>query len=1025
MCAPKVLMRSHVLQGYKYSIVERQKRELSYRICRMMAQHVGYSLAPVTFLLVFGIFHLANGVSLKFNGVVLSNIVNSVRLIDPNVELKNTTLYNVDTEVKTASGLFVEVGFKEPYNNYEDDLSLSWSPNDQECDDKYGRLRKLSTSRTGNLVIYKLPDHCCFEVTDVYFCLGTVTPHGHSPYNLGGNFAVRLLTNDETPVRSSRDNGIEALMGDAPASDPYELVRIEGIRVETAEKEPLYTEEGIPEILTDSPATLRLFGTGITKDTVITFTDIPQERGTICDKIKTKEFAVRSVEKYTALIDVNLPLGSPFFICVKQGIYDNNHPKSQEELFKHQGVESYNVIRTYKKNLPLWLSILIILTCLSFSALFSGLNLGLMAMDRTELKILCNTGTEQEKKYARIIQPVRNRGNYLLCSILFSNVLVNSLFTILLDDLTSGLVAVICSTLAIVIFGEISPQAFCSRHGLCVGAKTIFVTKCTMVLTFPLSYPISKLLDFMLGEEIGNVYNRERLKELVRVTTGYNDLEKDEVNIISGALELRKKTVADVMTRIEDVYMLDYDAILDFETVSEIMKSGFSRIPVYEGARTNIITMLYIKDLAFVDPDDNTPLRTLCQFYQNPCNFVFEDVTLDIMFKQFKEGHKGHMAFVQRVNNEGEGDPFYEVIGLVTLEDVIEELIQAEIMDETDVFTDNRSKRKRLARPRPVQDFTVFAEKKENQRIHISPQLTLAMFQYLSTIDPFKPNTISETILRRLLKQDIIYHIKVKNREKARNDPAAVIYQQGKPVDYFVLILEGRVEVTVGKENLMFESGPFTYFGQQALSTNVVIAESPTNANPQTLGSIQSVNLDAILRHTFVPDYTVRAITEVFYVKVKRSLYLAAKRATLLDKSQKDSSQDQFDDEVEKLLHSLDEDDRSVLESPTLSRKDYKDKDASETQNSPRKSVTAPTSPVPVSASPVTNSKFISTRTGHNGKLKTSPAEKIPSPPGENTKSNEDSEVTNRQIEASRLSGSNNHQEIEETTNLLPKQERS
>lgn len=48
--------------------------------------------------------------------------------------------------------------------------------------------------------------------------------------------------------------------------------------------------------------------------------------------------------------------------------------------------------------------------------------------------------------------------------------------------------------------------------------------------------------------------------------------------------------------------------------------------------------MLYIKDLAFVDPDDNTPLRTLADFYQNPCNFVFEDTTLDVMFKQFKEG---------------------------------------------------------------------------------------------------------------------------------------------------------------------------------------------------------------------------------------------------------------------------------------------------------------------------------------------------------------------------------------------------
>lgn len=122
------------------------------------------------------------------------------------------------------------------------------------------------------------------------------------------------------------------------------------------------------------------------------------------------------------------------------------------------------------------------------------------------------------------------------------------------------------------------------------------------------------------------------------MTTDVNDLDKDEVNIISGALELRKKTVSDVMTHIEDVFMLSLDAILDFETISEIMKSGFSRIPIYEKDRTNIVTLLYIKDLAFVDPDDNTQLKTLCEFYQNPCHFVFEDVTLDVMFRQFKEG---------------------------------------------------------------------------------------------------------------------------------------------------------------------------------------------------------------------------------------------------------------------------------------------------------------------------------------------------------------------------------------------------
>lgn len=90
--------------------------------------------------------------------------------------------------------------------------------------------------------------------------------------------------------------------------------------------------------------------------------------------------------------------------------------------------------------------------------MFSGLNLGLMSLDQTELKILCNTGEEKERDYARVIQPVRNHGNFLLCSILLGNVLVNSTFTIILDGLTSGLVAVVCSTIAIVLFGEITPQ---------------------------------------------------------------------------------------------------------------------------------------------------------------------------------------------------------------------------------------------------------------------------------------------------------------------------------------------------------------------------------------------------------------------------------------------------------------------------------------------------------------------------------------------------------------------------------------
>jgi len=152
-----------------------------------------------------------------------------------------------------------------------------------------------------------------------------------------------------------------------------------------------------------------------------------------------------------------------------------------------------------------------------FVGLFSGLNLGLMSLNKTDLKIIINTGNTEEKKFAAKIAPVRNHGNFLLCCLLFSNVLVNASLTILMDELTSGLVAIIMSTLFIVVFGEIIPQALCSRYGLAVGAKTIYITKFFMFVTFPLAYPLSKVLDKLLGEEIGNVYTRERLKELLKV----------------------------------------------------------------------------------------------------------------------------------------------------------------------------------------------------------------------------------------------------------------------------------------------------------------------------------------------------------------------------------------------------------------------------------------------------------------------------------------------------------------------------
>uniref|UniRef100_A0A8C7XW16 Metal transporter n=1 Tax=Oryzias sinensis TaxID=183150 RepID=A0A8C7XW16_9TELE len=300
--------------------------------------------------------------------------------------------------------------------------------------------------------------------------------------------------------------------------------------------------------------------------------------------------------------------------------------------------------------------------------MFSGLNLGLMALDPMELRIVQSCGTDKEKRYARKIEPIRSKGNYLLCSLLLGNVLVNTTLTILLDDLIgSGLGAVVASTVGIVIFGEIVPQALCSRHGLAVGANTIMVTKFFMLLTFPLSFPVSKLLDVLLGQEIGTVYNREKLVGMLRVTEPYNDLDKEELNMIQGALELRSKTVEDVMTPLGNCFMIQADAVLDFNTMSEIMESGYTRIPVYDEERSNIVDILYVKDLAFVDPDDCTNLKTITKFYNHPVHFVFHDTKLDAMLEEFKKGQSDNIYAVDVFWFLRSGAFWYQTLWIILL----------------------------------------------------------------------------------------------------------------------------------------------------------------------------------------------------------------------------------------------------------------------------------------------------------------------------------------------------------------------
>ncbi|XP_078669091.1 metal transporter CNNM4-like isoform X20 [Branchiostoma floridae x Branchiostoma belcheri] len=642
------------------------------------------------------------------------------------------------------------------------------------------------------------------------------------------------------------------------------------------------TVDGRARVVGEVSTKLRVFGSNLTRSTWLSFAKRPDVKGAPCNDWRKSEPFPLLTEEFSdtvALVSVTVKLleqGEVYFLCVKA----EDDPL---EPWFYQGNSTSLQLTTEAEEvestlLPLWLQVIFIIILLTLSGLFSGLNLGLMALDPTELKIVQNVGNEKEREYARKIAPLRVHGNLLLCTLLLGNVLVNNTLTILLDDLSSGLIAVIGATAGIVIFGEIVPQSVCSRHGLAVGARTIWITKFFMFLTLPVAYPISKVLDWVLGQEIGTVYSREKLLELMKMQHQFQEIEKHEINIISGALELRQKTVTDIMTPSEQCFMLDIEAILDFDTMSEIMKQGFTRIPVYEGERDNITALLFVKDLAFVDPDDCTPLKTIIKFYNHQLTWTFADTTLDVMLEEFRKGHS-HMAFVQRVNSEGEGDPFYEMIGVVTLEDVIEEIIKAEIVDETDIYIDNKFQNK-VPNRRALQDFSAFRPADEKPKI--SPQLMLASYQYMATsIDLFKPELISETVLRRMLQQDVVVDLKVKVEQK--DSTSNNIYTNGKPADYFVLILQGRVEVRAGKEGLTYETGPFTHFGEAAIVASGIV-------NQPQIGISSSQSL------VYVPDYSVRAVTDVQYIRIRRAHYMAARQATLLERQPRTPASSESED---------------------------------------------------------------------------------------------------------------------------------
>jgi metal transporter CNNM len=231
------------------------------------------------------------------------------------------------------------------------------------------------------------------------------------------------------------------------------------------------------------------------------------------------------------------------------------------------------------------LSVIMTIVCLICAGLASGLTQGLLSLDITEMTIKSRKGTAEEKQHAQKVLPIIKRHHLLLVTLMLWNASAAEALPVFLNNLVPEWAAIVISVTLVLFVGEIIPAAVLTGpKQLKISASLIPLVYCVTVVFFIIAYPISLVLDHVLGHDEGvTVYNRMEISEMVNIQKEEGaSLHKEEVAIIDGALRYPEMLVRDVMTPVAKVFMISAKERLNYKvrqnTVDGMRDTGCERL---------------------------------------------------------------------------------------------------------------------------------------------------------------------------------------------------------------------------------------------------------------------------------------------------------------------------------------------------------------------------------------------------------------------------------------------------------------